>query len=100
MAQLHVIGPDDETMEAERAPPVVGLQAEGRSFLIAAVSLSVAVYDLGFNLAVYGEVFFDKYITLWVIATAVILGSLVLPLVYCNRAKLSESIARESGSTQ
>jgi hypothetical protein len=90
MGQLLAIDEDDETAEAddrhpepEPEPDETGdapqAAVDAQTFLLATVTGSVAVWDLGFNLAVYGDVFFDKYLTLWVLATSVILASFVVP---------------------
>ncbi|NDJ62913.1 MAG: hypothetical protein GYB67_17465 [Chloroflexi bacterium] len=48
-------------------------------FLLSAVGLSVAAWDLSFNLGVYETIFFSKFFFVWVACSAVLLASLALP---------------------
>jgi hypothetical protein len=54
----------------------LGTTAERATLLIAVPSASVA-FTLAFNLGAFGTVFFDAIFTAWVIATLVLVGSLV-----------------------
>ena len=51
-----------------------------KSFLLAAVGISVAVWDVSFNLGVYRTIFFDKIFLIWIACTALLLASLILPV--------------------
>lgn len=57
----------------------LGTTAERATLLIAVPSASVA-FTLAFNLGAFGTVFFDAIFTAWVIATIVLVGSLVSKL--------------------
>lgn len=51
-----------------------------RTFILAAVGLAVAIWDISFNMGAYGTIFFEKLFLIWVGCTAVLLATLVLPL--------------------
>ena len=50
-----------------------------RTFILAAVGLAVAIWDISFNFGVYGTIFFEKLFLIWVGCTAVLLAILFLP---------------------
>ena len=50
-----------------------------KTFFVATVALSVAGWDVTFNLGVFGVIFFDKLFTAWVASTAALLASLFVP---------------------
>lgn len=52
--------------------------AEAKIFLLAAVGISTAVWDVSFNLGVYGTVFYEKVFLIWVSSTVAFVASLFL----------------------
>ncbi|MCB9675875.1 MAG: hypothetical protein H6737_12205 [Alphaproteobacteria bacterium] len=52
---------------------------EARGFLVAAVTIALLAFDLAFNLAVYGDIPFQSYITVWGVGITVVLASTILP---------------------
>ena len=50
-----------------------------RIFIISAVALSLAAWDIAFNLGVYGTIFFEKFFAMWVVSTVIFLTLLALP---------------------
>ena len=51
----------------------------GMTFIVAAIGLSATVWDIGFNLGVYNTIFFDRILLVWVVSTAIVLASLLVP---------------------
>ncbi|MCG8436237.1 MAG: hypothetical protein MJA83_19635 [Gammaproteobacteria bacterium] len=49
-----------------------------RTFLLTAVAIAYPVWDLGFELGAFGEIFFEKLFLAWVTPTAVLLALLLL----------------------
>ncbi|NJP06439.1 MAG: hypothetical protein HC837_12845 [Chloroflexaceae bacterium] len=52
---------------------------EIRVFLLSVFAGAIAVWDVGFNLGVYGVIFFDKILAIWVGATATLIVCLIVP---------------------
>ncbi|MEM6281931.1 MAG: hypothetical protein AAF787_07040 [Chloroflexota bacterium] len=50
-----------------------------RNYVVVAVALSIATWDIAFNYGVYGVVFYHRYFIIWVICTATLLAALLLP---------------------
>ncbi|MEM7030200.1 MAG: hypothetical protein AAF629_11585 [Chloroflexota bacterium] len=50
-----------------------------KTFVIAAVAVSLGVWDFAFNMGAYNTVFFDRLFRIWVISLAIVLAILVLP---------------------
>ncbi|MEZ4315937.1 MAG: hypothetical protein R3F61_00460 [Myxococcota bacterium] len=61
------------------ALPAGTTSAEARGFVVAAVTVALVAFDIAFNLAVYGDIFFDNYVTVWTVGVSVILASAILP---------------------
>jgi len=47
---------------------------EIRTFFVAAIAIALTVFNIGFNLGVYGEVFFEHFFAIWVAASAVLIA--------------------------
>jgi hypothetical protein len=52
---------------------------EMRTFLLSAIAMSVAAWNVAFFLGVFDTIFFDKVFAVWVAATTVFLGSFFIP---------------------
>lgn len=50
-----------------------------RTFVLCSVAVATSVWGIAFNLGAFGTVFFDDLFTVWVVATAVLLGLLIVP---------------------
>lgn len=53
--------------------------SEARGFMVAAITVALLAFDLAFDLAVWGDLFFRNYMTIWVVALAILLASAALP---------------------
>ncbi len=51
---------------------------ESRAFVLAAVALALTTWDVSFQLGVYGEIFFEKCLTIRVAATTTFLACTLL----------------------
>ncbi|MEL7235479.1 MAG: hypothetical protein AAGK74_13345 [Chloroflexota bacterium] len=71
MVDLEELDIDEPTLDT--ADPSI------RSYIVVAVALSLFVWDIAFNFGVYGVVFYSQYFTIWVICTAMLLASVMLP---------------------
>ncbi|MEM7121533.1 MAG: hypothetical protein AAF563_09680 [Pseudomonadota bacterium] len=61
--------------KAGRAPS----QADIKIFMLSTISLSVAAWDIAFNLGVFNTIFFDKVFTVWAASTAALFASFFVP---------------------
>ena len=52
-------------------------QIELRTLLVSALGTSLAAWDIAFNFAIYGGIFYDKLMAVWVIATVILLAMLL-----------------------
>ncbi|MEH1970308.1 MULTISPECIES: hypothetical protein [unclassified Nostoc] len=50
-----------------------------KSFLLAAITLSLSTWDLSFNLGAFKVIFFEKIFLIWVASSATLLACLLLP---------------------
>lgn len=50
-----------------------------RNFVLAAIGLSLPIWDLSFHLGVYKTVFYDKFFVIWVICTVILLANFFMP---------------------
>ena len=50
---------------------------ELRTLLVSALGTSLAAWDIAFNFAIHGGVFYDKLMAVWVIATVILLAMLL-----------------------
>ena len=74
-----------DDLAADEAPPHSGsgdgaaatrdLSEDSRAFLVAAVTMSLIAWDISYNFAVFGDVDYATYQSLWVTCMAVIFGS-------------------------
>lgn len=55
------------------------LNAKTKSFLLAAVAVSLTMWNLSFNLGAFSTIFFESIFTAWITASATFLGCLLLP---------------------
>lgn len=55
------------------------LNAKTKSFLLAAVAVSLTMWNLSFNLGAFGTIFFENIFAAWITASATFLGCLLLP---------------------
>lgn len=55
------------------------ISEEVRTFLLSAIAMSVAAWNVAFFLGVFNAIFFDRVFAVWVAATAVLIGSFILP---------------------
>lgn len=53
--------------------------SEMRTFVLSAIAMSVATWDIAFFLGVFGTIFFEKVFAIWAAATAALLASFLLP---------------------
>lgn len=49
-----------------------------RKYILASIFVSIAVWDISFNLGAFKTIFFDKFFLIWVISIAIFLGDLAL----------------------
>lgn len=49
-----------------------------RQYLLVCIFVSVAVWDVAFNLGAFKTIFFDKFFIIWVISIAILLGDIAL----------------------
>ena len=56
-----------------------GRQAEARVFVLAAVAISLSVWEIAFTLGTFETVFFDKIFAVWVASSAALLASFFIP---------------------
>ena len=49
-------------------------RVELRTLLVSALGTSLAAWDIAFNFAIHGAVFYDKLMAVWVIATVILLA--------------------------
>ena len=50
---------------------------ELRTLLISALGTSLAAWDIAFNFAIHGGIFYDRLMAVWVIATVILLAMLL-----------------------
>ncbi|MFS0513895.1 hypothetical protein ACEYW6_04105 [Nostoc sp. UIC 10607] len=50
-----------------------------KTFLLAAITLSLSMWDLSFNLGAFKVIFFEKIFLIWVASSATLLACLLLP---------------------
>ena len=55
------------------------LNSNIRNFVLSAIALGLVVWDLSFNLGVYGVIFYEKIFTVWVVCTVVLIANFCLP---------------------
>ncbi len=58
------------------------LPPEIRAFILISIAVAYPMFDIGFELAVYGEVFFEKIFAIWSICTALLIALLIIPGKY------------------
>lgn len=68
----------DDVLEYDE-PTLETVDPSARNYVVIVVGLSLLVWDIAFNYGVFNTVFFDRYFTVWVICTAVLLASVFLP---------------------
>ena len=78
--------PDPEPVPAQPTKPlrkkiskysVANKRVELRTLLVSALGTSLAAWDIAFNFAIYGGVFYDKLMAVWVVATVILLAMLL-----------------------
>ena len=52
-------------------------RVELRTLLISALGTSLAAWDIAFNFAIHGGIFYDRLMAVWVIATVILLAMLL-----------------------
>jgi len=52
-------------------------RVELRTLLVSALGTSLAAWDIAFNFAIHGTVFYDRLMAIWVIATVILLAMLL-----------------------
>ncbi|MEM7110935.1 MAG: hypothetical protein AAF614_00780 [Chloroflexota bacterium] len=56
---------------------VANNRVELRTLLVSALGTSLAAWEIAFNFAIHGTVFYDKLMAVWVIATVILLAMLL-----------------------
>lgn len=59
--------------------PADTTSAEARGFLVAALTVAWLAFDLAFDLAVWGDMAFRTYVTIWAVSMTLLLASAALP---------------------
>ena len=50
-----------------------------KSFILSTVAVSITIWNVSFNLGAFGDIFFNDFFTVWVIASVTLLCCLLLP---------------------
>ena len=58
---------------------LLNVQPEARKFILTTVAACVAIWDVAFELGVWGEIFYSRLFNIWVISLAVALSLWFLP---------------------
>lgn len=60
-------------------PPKIEINAAARTFLLLSITLAYHMFNAGFELGAYGELFYIHKITAWSLVTGALLALLILP---------------------